>query len=200
MDAIVAVLFRRFGFPGCDASRHSSIAQNPDGGAAPGGPSGDSTKNAPMQHNFRARLEWTGRESGPARTYAAYSREYRVEIDGKPPLRGSAAKAFRGDESLHNPEDLLVAALSACHMLSYLAECTRHGVTVISYEDEALGTMEPIGGVMRFANVVLHPRVVVEGDLTVARSLHEKAHAACFIANSVNFPVLHEPNVTHDGG
>lgn len=153
-----------------------------------------------MQHTFRALLEWTGNASGPARTYTAYSREYRVAIDGKPPLRGSADKAFRGDPALHNPEDLLVASLSACHMLSYLAEATRHGVTVVSYTDEAQGTMEPVDGVMRFTGVTLRPRVVVEGDLDVAHRLHEAAHQACFIANSVNFPVTHEAHVTHDGG
>jgi len=166
---------------------------------APEGPREGSTKNAPMQHDFRARLAWTGAANGPARTYAEYSREYAVEIAGKPLLRGSAAKAFRGDASLHDPEDLLVAALSACHMLSYLAECVRAGIAVISYEDDARGTMEPVDRVMRFSKVELRPHVVVEGDLELARRLHDRAHELCFIANSVNFPVLHDAVVTHAG-
>lgn len=148
------------------------------------------------QHRFSCRLEWTGSAAGPVEDYRGYSREWRAEIDGKPPLRGSADPTFRGDGSLHNPEDLLVAALSSCHLLSYLALCARSGIVVVSYADDATGIMESSGGAIRFTDVLLRPRVSVRGDVEKAKRLHEQAHAECFIANSVNFPVRHEPVVT----
>jgi organic hydroperoxide reductase OsmC/OhrA len=149
-------------------------------------------------HRFAARLRWTGGASGPAVDYATYSREYVVEVDGKPPLRGSADAHFRGDRSLHNPEDMLVAALSACHLLSYLAECTRAGIAVLAYDDDASGEMTLIDGKIRFREVMLRPRVAIADPARIdeAMALHERAHAECFIANSVNFPVRHEAAVT----
>jgi len=152
-----------------------------------------------MTHAFHAKLEWTGAAAGPAGEYRTYSREYVAHIEGKPSVRGSAHRAFLGDSSLHNPEDLLVIALSACHMLSYLAECARSGIEVVSYTDEAEGAMEPVDGVTRFTRVTLRPHVVVRGDLEKARKLHQRSHEVCFIANSVNFPVSNEPRVEHAG-
>ncbi len=149
-------------------------------------------------HRFAARLRWTGAASGPALDYATYSRDYVVEIDGKPQLRGSADPHFRGDGSLHNPEDLLVAALSACHLLSYLAQCSRAGIAVVAYDDDASGEMTLIDGKIRFREVMLRPRVAIADGARIAEAtaLHERAHADCFIANSVNFPVRHEATVT----
>ena len=149
-------------------------------------------------HRYAARVRWTGGASGPALDYATYSREYVVEIDGKPDLRGSADAHFRGDRTLHNPEDLLVAALSACHLLSYLAECTRAGIAVVAYDDDATGEMTLIDGKIRFREVMLRPRVAIADPARIdeAVALHERAHAECFIANSVNFPVRHEAAVT----
>ncbi len=148
-------------------------------------------------HSYRLKTIWTGGAHGPTSTYAGYSREYVVEFDGKPSLRGSADATFRGDPALYNPEDLLVAALSTCHMLSYLALCARAGVEVVAYDDDATGTMARKDGKVRFTEVVLRPRVVVasEDDLKTARALHAAAHDACFIANSVNFPVGHQATV-----
>jgi organic hydroperoxide reductase OsmC/OhrA len=148
-------------------------------------------------HRFHARLVWTGAARGPTRTYDAYSRDWAVDIVGKPTIHGSAAGPFRGDESMHNPEDLLMAALSACHCLSYLALCAKYGIHVLSYEDAADGTMERVECVTRFTEVVLHPRVVIAKghDLARATALHHDAHAGCFIASSVNFPVRNEPEV-----
>lgn len=150
-----------------------------------------------QQHDYRAHIVWTGAARGPTTSYDSYSREYRVEIAGKPPLAGSADKTFRGDPALHNPEDLLVVALSTCHMLSYLALCARARIPVVSYEDAASGTMVLQGGGGRFTEVVLRPRVVVAAgvDPDKARRLHDEAHHVCFIANSVNFPVRHEAEV-----
>jgi organic hydroperoxide reductase OsmC/OhrA len=148
-------------------------------------------------HHFECRLVWTGARHGGTTGYEAYSREYRVDIPGKPPIRGSAASTFRGDPALPNPEDLLVAALSACHFLSYVAYCARDGVNVISYEDDAKGIMDRVDGVTRFTDVLLKPRVTVAPgtDIEKAKALHEKAHHACFIASSVNFPVRNEPEI-----
>jgi organic hydroperoxide reductase OsmC/OhrA len=149
-------------------------------------------------HMFKSRLVWTGASKGPTSTYEGYSREYRVDIEGKPSIRGSAAAVYRGDPAIHDPEDLLVAALSGCHCLSYLALCAKGGVQVTSYEDEAEGKMERVDGVVRFTDVVLNPKVTIApgSDPEKARALHERAHAACFIANSVNFPVRHSPTIT----
>jgi organic hydroperoxide reductase OsmC/OhrA len=151
----------------------------------------------PRQHRYAARLVWTGAERGPTRSYESYSRSYRVEIEGKPPLEGSADPTFRGDPGRHNPEDLLLAALAACHMLSYLAGCARAGIEVIAYEDQASGIMALKDGRVRFVEVTLAPKITIgAGDLERAKDLHAQAHAECFIANSVNFPVLNKPTVT----
>lgn len=149
------------------------------------------------QHRYRATLIWTGAAQGPTTSYDSYSREYRMEIHGKPPLIGSSDPAFRGDPALWNPEDMLVAALSSCHALSYLALCARVRIPVIAYRDEATGMMDKKDGKIRFTEVVLHPHVMIAAgaDLAKAVGLHHKAHELCFIANSVNFPVRNEPQV-----
>lgn len=147
-----------------------------------------------MAHQFSARLTWTGAAAGPASAYESYSRDYLIEIDGKPPLRGSSAPSYRGDPGLHNPEDLLVASLSACHMLWYLHLCVDAGIEVSAYSDDAVGQMERIGGKTAFTEVLLRPRVsILKGDVDKAMALHRDASGECFIANSVNFPVRHEP-------
>ncbi len=153
--------------------------------------------SATHEHHFECRLTWTGASRGATASYESYSREVLVEIDGKPPLAGSAAPAFRGDGKIHNPEDLLVAALAECHCLSYLALAARAGLSVVGYEDRATGIMARIDGKIRFREVLLRPRVWLSpgGDVDRARALHEKAHSECFIANSVNFPVRNEPDI-----
>ena len=150
------------------------------------------------EHHFACRTVWTGAAAGSTRDYESYSRTYEVAIVGKPTLTGSAAGEFKGDESKHNPEDLLVIALSACHMLSYLALAARAGIAVTAYVDETEGTMAMKDRRVRFTDVLLKPRVTVAPgtDKAKAEALHEKAHEICFIANSVNFPVRHEPVTT----
>lgn len=150
------------------------------------------------QHVYRALTVWTGASIGSTSSYESYSREYTVTIDGKPRFVGSADPTFRGDSKLHNPEELLVIALSACHMLSYLALCARASIRVISYSDEAFGKMAYQDGKIRFTKVGLYPKVIIEAgdDLAKAQALHHEAHSACFIANSVSFAVLHEPIVS----
>ena len=149
------------------------------------------------EHHFAARVVWTGAQHGPTRDYQSYSRDCRIEIEGKPSLEASADPAYRGDPGKHNPEDLLVAALSTCHLLSYLHLCASAGIEVVAYEDRARGTMAIKDRKMRFVEVTLAPTVTIAaGDLEQAKALHEQAHEACFIASSVNFPVLHAPTVT----
>ena len=150
-------------------------------------------------HRFECRLVWTGATKGGTTSYDAYSRECRVDFPGKPSIRASAAAVFRGDPSLENPEDLLVASLSICHFLSYVALCARGGVNVIGYEDEASGTMSRFERGFHFTDVLLKPRVTIGAgsDPEKAKALHEKAHEECFIANSVNFPVGCEPVIRH---
>jgi organic hydroperoxide reductase OsmC/OhrA len=151
--------------------------------------------SSPKPHEFTCRLRWTGAAAGPTTDYKTYSRALAVEIPGKPPLPVSSAPPFLGDGSLHNPEDLLMAALSTCHCLSYLALASRHQVAVVDYSDDASGTMEWDGHTYHFTRVLLRPAVTVAKgtDLEKARGLHAEAHHACFIARSVNFPVLNEP-------
>ena len=150
------------------------------------------------EHRYEAAVRWTGAKEGTTSSYRGYSREYEAAVEGKPALRLTADGAFFGDDALHNPEDLLVISLSGCHLLTYLAECARAGLRVLSYEDEASGTMAWDGETYRFGEVVLRPRVVVEegGDLALAEELHHKSHDLCFVARSMNFPVRHEPEVT----
>ena len=106
-------------------------------------------------HHFSAKLTWTGAAKGTTSSYESYSRDHLIEVPGKPPLPGSADKVFRGDSSRHNPEELLVMSLSACHMLTYLAVAARAGVHVVAYSDAASGTMQLQEGKMRFTEVGL---------------------------------------------
>lgn len=147
--------------------------------------------------HYHAKLGWSGGALGPTKSVESYSREFRAEFEGKPPLRGSADPAFHGDPTLYNPEDLLMSALSGCHMLSYLAVCAHAGIVVLSYEDTAVGTLARRDGKAQFVDVLLRPKVVLEvgSDIEKARALHEKAHNICVIANSVNFPVRHKAEV-----
>jgi organic hydroperoxide reductase OsmC/OhrA len=150
------------------------------------------------EHAHAARVSWIGPAAGSTLTYAGYSREHAVEFEGKPvALRVSADPLFRGDATLANPEELLVAALSSCHLLSYLALCARAGIEVLAYEDRVRGTMAESAGAGRFTSVTLQPAVTIanERDRARAAALHAEAHATCFIANSVNFPVRVEPTI-----
>ncbi len=167
----------------------------------------DANPGLAHEHHFACHLVWSGADRGGTTGYESYSREVRAEVPGKPPLALSAAPAFRGDPALLNPEDLLVAALSSCHFLSYAALCARSGVEIVAYEDDATGTMDRVDGVTRFTEVVLRPRVTIavgaagtaSADLEKARALHERAHAICFIARSVDFDVRHEPTIVLAG-
>lgn len=143
-------------------------------------------------HHYHATVTWTGNAGSGTSGYTAYSRDHTVGVPGKPEILASADPAFRGDPARHNPEDLLVASLSGCHMLCYLSLCAKHGIVVVSYMDSAEGTMQQRrDGSGYFSEVVLRPRVTLApgSDIGQADALHEDAHHRCFIANSVNFEV-----------
>ncbi len=150
------------------------------------------------EHHYRAELTWTGAAQGPTRDYRSYSREYRAELEGKPAITASADPSFRGDAKLLNPEEMLLVSLSGCHMLSYLALAALEGLEVVAYADSASGTMIQEGPGGRFKEVTLHPRVTIAkgADPARAEALHAAAHKTCFIANSVNFPVRHQAEIT----
>ena len=154
------------------------------------------------QHHYRVDVEWTGNRGSGTDGYRNYGREHVIRIDGKPELAGSADPAFRGDAARHNPEDLLLTALSTCHMLSELHMATVAGVVVTAYTDAAEGTMATEGDGGRFIEVVLRPVVTISAgsDRAKAQAAHATAHHACFIANSVNFPVRCEPRIVVELG
>lgn len=147
-------------------------------------------------HHFAVDLVWTGDRGTGTSGYRDYGRDNISSIEGKPDLPGSAARVFHGDRDRWNPEELLVAALSECHMLSYLHVAVRNGIVVTGYADAATGTMRQVGDGGRFTSVTLRPRVTIaSGDPELALAIHAEASALCFIASSVNFPVEHEPEV-----
>lgn len=146
-------------------------------------------------HDYRLATTWTGDRGTGTSGYRDYARDVTLVAAGKPPLLGSADKPFRGDPSRWNPEELLLAALSQCHLLSYLHVAVVHGVVVTAYADDASGTMEQSGLGGRFTGVLLRPTVTVAdpAHVELATRLHADASEACFIAASVAFPVRHEP-------
>lgn len=146
-------------------------------------------------HHYSATLRWTGNRGAGTSGYRDYDRSYTLSANGKPELEGSSDPTFRGDAAKWNPEEMLLSALSSCHMLSYLHKCADAGITVLEYTDDMSGTMElNRDGAGHFTGVTLRPRVMVSNaaDLKTAEALHRAAHENCFIANSVNFPVRYE--------
>lgn len=150
------------------------------------------------KHHYAIDMQWTGNRGTGTSGYRDYARDHEIAAPGKPTLAGSADRTFHGDAARWNPEDLLIGALSACHLLSYLHVCADAGIVVLAYTDHAEGVMETApNGSGRFQNVTLRPRVTVAAgsDVALARDLHHSAHSKCFIANSVNFPVENEPEI-----
>jgi organic hydroperoxide reductase OsmC/OhrA len=152
-------------------------------------------------HNYTVSIEWIGNAGAGTRGYGSYSRDHTItaggESNGKVLIQGSSDAHFRGDGRRYNPEELLVASLSSCHMLWYLHLCAISGIVVEAYHDDATGKMEiNHDGSGQFVEVVLHPRVgISSGAPELADSLHDRAHSMCFIARSVNFPVSCSPVV-----
>lgn len=148
-------------------------------------------------HEYQTSLVWTGNKGSGTMDYRSYDRSYVISVNNKADIQGSSDSAFMGDKAKHNPEDLLVSAISSCHMLWYLHLCSQNGIVVLDYKDKAVGVMEEnADGSGRFISVVLNPEVSInkEGDVDKANALHAQAHKMCFIANSCNFPISHLPN------
>jgi organic hydroperoxide reductase OsmC/OhrA len=160
------------------------------------------TTRSAREHSYRITVKWTGNTGTGTSAYRDYRRDHEIAAPGKPTIVGSSDPHFRGDPARWNPEELLLASISTCHQLWYLHLCSEARVVVTAYEDQAEGVMvESPSGSGRFARVVLHPRVTIspQSDRNRAIALHHEAHAMCFIANSVNFPIEHEPAVVVEG-
>lgn len=148
-----------------------------------------------MKHLFKAEVNWTSSPNPEQSASKFYTKSHKIVIEGKPVLNVSAAKAFKGDPELYNPEDLLLSSLVSCHMMSYLYVCAQNGIEVLEYSDNAEATLEvSADGSGRFVTVKLNPKVKIANTdkVELALELHTKANQLCFIANSCNFPVLHE--------
>jgi organic hydroperoxide reductase OsmC/OhrA len=147
-------------------------------------------------HHYRVLLEWTGNTGEGTKHYTSYERSHRISAEHKPEIFCSSDPSFHGDPTKYNPEELLIASISGCHMLWYLHLCSAAGITVLSYKDHAVGTMkETENSSGYFTEVILYPEVIIEDATMIekADALHQKANELCFVANSLNFPVHHQP-------
>ncbi|MFA9195752.1 OsmC family protein [Flavobacterium sp. FBOR7N2.3] len=149
-----------------------------------------------MKHLFKAKLNWDYISKEVTTDSKKYIKTHQITIGGKEILNVSAAKAFKGDPDLYNPEDLLLSSVVSCHMMSYLYVCSQHDITVVSYQDNAEGTLEVLeNGSGRFIEIRLNPKIIIKEKEKIEEAihLHTKANELCFIANSCNFPILHFP-------
>lgn len=147
-------------------------------------------------HEYKLLITWTGNRGSGTMDYRSYKRDFTVDATDKPQLKGTSGSAFNGDKSAYSPEDMLVAAVSSCHMLWYLHLCAEGGVVVIDYKDEAYGILhEENDGSGHFTKIVIRPEVTINdaSNQEVAKSIHENAHKMCFIASSLKCPVIIEP-------
>lgn len=150
------------------------------------------------KHLYSVQTTWDDHGVGGTKDYKSYTRNHKVRVMGKPELLLSSDPSFMGDKSRHNPEELFLTSLSSCHMLWYLHLCSSHNITVIRYVDNAEGVMiEAKDGRGKFETVLLKPVVtVLEAEkLNLAVELHAKANDFCFIANSCNFKIDHDPTI-----
>jgi len=151
-------------------------------------------------HQYALHLVWTGNKGEGTSTYRSYHRSYTISVKNKPDFFGSSDPMFRGDASKYNPEDLLVMALSSCHVLSYLHLCADNGIVVTSYEDDATGIMTEDavrGGFFTEVTLNITVKITDASKKDLAVKLHDDANKLCFVANSVNFPVKHNVTITY---
>jgi len=148
------------------------------------------------EHTYKINIEWTGNRGEGTSSYRGYDRSHNISVANKAVIYASSDPAFMGDASKYNPEELLVASLSSCHMLWYLHLCSDNGIVVVEYKDEATGIMLETASGGHFTEVILHPSVTITDKTKIekANELHYEANKKCFIANSCNFPVKHEPS------
>lgn len=153
----------------------------------------------PRTHSYRTKLEWSGNLGTGTSDYRAYSRNHLLTAEGKPAaIEGSSDATFRGDRTRYNPEELLVASISACHMLWVLHLCAQAGIVVTAYSDCATGIMaENPDGSGQFTSATLRPVLTLADSARCGElaHVHERAHEMCFISRSLNFPVSIEPEV-----
>lgn len=154
---------------------------------------------APRQHHYQITSRWTGNLGSGTSSYRAYSRSYELSGAGKlAAIVGSSDPLFRGDRQRYNPEELMLGALSGCHMLWVLHLCADAGIVISEYVDEAEGEMiEHPDGSGQFTRVVLRPRMAITDPTRTAdaAAVHERAHHFCAMARSVNFPVECVPEI-----
>jgi organic hydroperoxide reductase OsmC/OhrA len=150
-------------------------------------------------HRYTTHTSWIGNLGSGTSAYNSYRRDHDITASGKTmSIPGSSDPHFRGSAERYSPEELLVAALSSCHMLWMLHLCAASGIVVTGYSDEAEGLMnENPDGSGEFISVTLHPRITITDPALIdhAVALNRRAHDLCFIARSVNFAVKHEPTV-----
>lgn len=145
-------------------------------------------------HTFEVDLSWEKKQLQPNSDNKIYTKNHIIKIVGKPELAVSAAKSFKGDPDLYNPEDLLLSSLVSCHMMSYLYVCAQHKIEILSYSDQAKAILETYpNGSGKIIEVILNPVVLLKdaSQINNAINLHVEANKLCFIANSCNFPVKH---------
>lgn len=154
-----------------------------------------------MKNNleYAVHVKWTGNSGSGTSAYDAYGRDYEIEGGGKPILSGSADPHFRGADDKYNPEEYLLVAASACHMLTYLALCARQGISVLDYEDAPTANLNLKSHSIE--QIVLNPKMKIKdpSHLEKAKSLHAEANRQCFIANSCKFPIEHNVSLTAEG-
>ncbi|KKJ76158.1 peroxiredoxin [Kiloniella litopenaei] len=154
-----------------------------------------------QEHQYKSHLSWTGNKGDGTLNYKAYDRNYDIIIEGKTTLSGSSDPAFRGDPTRHNPEDMLLASISSCHMLWYLHLCSVNKIVVVDYQDTSTATMTMNSdGSGQFSSATLNPVVTIsqDSDSEKAAQLHHEANKLCFIARSVNFPIHHDPQIKNE--
>lgn len=144
-------------------------------------------------HHYSTQVNWTGNKGEGTKSYTSYERSHSITAQSKPEILASSDPAFRGDPSKYNPEELLIASVSSCHMLWFLHLCSVQGVVVSEYSDQASGTMiEEFDGSGKFSEIVLNPKIVLQNEehRAILPAIHELAHAKCFIANTLNCNVI----------
>lgn len=151
-------------------------------------------------HRYSSTIIWTGNRGTGTDNYKNYERSHRILVKNKQEISASSDPSFRGDNTKHNPEELFLSSLSSCHMLWYLHLCSEAGIIVLEYSDNCTGIMtESLNGAGKFSEVTLNPVVTVKNKAMIEKAiaLHKKANELCFLANSVNFRIIHKPTIKH---
>lgn len=147
-------------------------------------------------HHYNATITWTGNKGKGTADLKSYERDHTIVVDGKPAIPGTSEVSVKANKVRYNPEELLLSAVSACHMLWYLFLCADNGIVVTAYVDKSSGTMENTAdGGGRFTGITLQPVITIAGKMNVEKlaDLHHRANKLCYIANSCNFPIHHKP-------